>query len=117
MALDRFVYWQNPSRIPSADQVGNVLRDYLGNFAVSVRWEGGRWLAMLRGPTSPMLRSEPGAPWTDEPRERWIEVYVSMDTDPYIDVITRSMDEATNALADGFAKRCAAWWDGKLEDA
>jgi hypothetical protein len=42
-----------------------------------------------------------------------MEVYIDSDN---IDVITRQGDEATNALALGFAKLLARYWDGELED-
>jgi hypothetical protein len=48
-----------------------------------------------------------------EARERWFEVWVGQDC---IDVITRMMDEVTNNIAQGFAKLCARWWEGEIED-
>jgi len=33
-----------------------------------------------------------------------------------IDILTRDMDEVTQAIADGFAARCARRWKGRVEE-
>ncbi len=48
-----------------------------------------------------------------ETRERWFEVFADSEQ---FDVITREMDEITNAIANGFAQLAARLWDGKVED-
>lgn len=123
MACDRFVYFDKGKR-PSKKEVGHALEDFLGAFMVSNEWGGGRWTAKLVGNNSWPLRRvvdmeneffqrtaksyEEQATW-----ERWIEVFIDSDN---IDVMTRSHDEATNALAEGFARLLARFWKGRLED-
>jgi hypothetical protein len=118
MACDRFVYFKK-GRVPSKKNVKLALEDYLGAFLTNITWGGGRWNLTLSGSNSfPFRRIEPDSPVSkiaeeDAKRNRWMEVYIDSDN---IDVITRQGDEATNALALGFAKLLARYWDGELED-
>ena len=117
MAQDRFIYWQE--QVPSAEQVGSALADYLGEFATKVTLEHDRWTAALVGMQSnPHRRVGPevdgfniGVVW-DGSIERWLEVFVAENN---IDVITRMADPATCALADGFTALAARIWQGRIE--
>jgi len=115
MALDRFVYWKE-DKIPTRDQIQLALEDYVRDLATEVKWDKDRFFVTLPGTCShPLARL---SDWSgvramaEEKRERWFEVYVAKDS---IDVMTRQMDEVTNNIAEGFAKLCARWWEGKFE--
>jgi hypothetical protein len=109
MARDVFVYFA-PEHKPSVEGVGNELRQYFGNLAklISLAEDQPRWLVDLPG----RPEGRPGLTAQDLYDSRWVEVFVGGD---YIDVITRDMDEITNAIARGFAERCARKWKGRLE--
>jgi hypothetical protein len=97
MGLDRVVRYDKPLPKKVVEQ---VVRDYFGGLPKDLHWEDDRWYVDLPGPTSAALRSvHPGLP-PDEGRPRWIEVWRDSKT---IYVMTRDMDEATNALAEGLA--------------
>jgi hypothetical protein len=122
MAQDRFIYWE--SEAPTNEQVGQVLEDYLGSFAVKQTFERRRYTVLLVGKQSnphrrvgPIIETPGGATFNlgavwDEDGERWIEVFVSDDN---VDVITRMADPATCALADGLTQLMARRWKGRLE--
>jgi hypothetical protein len=123
MAADRFVYFDKGKR-PSKADVGKALEDYLGAFMISREWGGGRWTAKLVGNNSWPLRRVVDMEDTfyqrmakgyeeEATRARWIEVYLHPDS---IDVITRQHDEATNALAAGFVRLLARFWEGQLDE-
>ena len=122
MACDRFIYFKR-GQVPSREDVGKVLEDYLGALLATNDWQAdkaphksGRWMAKLTGSKSwPFRRVEHDAqcPWEPHTQERWIEVYIDTNN---IDVITRRQDELVSNVADGFAKLVARYWQGKLED-
>lgn len=101
MALDRFVYWDNEK--PSEYDIGILLQNYMRDAAKQVEWKGARFIVFLFGYTELPGRSE----------KRVFEVYISKDA--HIDVITRDMDDYTNAVAEGFARLAARRWKGRLE--
>lgn len=115
MAADWFVDFPK-GKVPSKDDVGKALEDYLGAYATEVRWDTDRWFATLVGTKSwPFKRLEADSRFAEAYEEmakepRWIEVYIDKDN---IDVMTRQSDEATNNLAEGFAKLLARYWQGK----
>lgn len=117
MAQDRFIYWKQ--KRPGVAEIGAMLNDYFGAFAVQRTFEHCRYTVVLVGKQSnPYRRVGPivegynlGIVW-DTGGERWIEVFVDEDN---IDVITRQADPATCALADGFAKLVARRWQGRIE--
>lgn len=122
MACDRFIRFDK-GKVPSKEDVGKALEDYLGAFLVQNEWGGGRWTAEIVGNNSWPLRRVvdtskgffqrmSGKYEEEATRKRWVEVFIDIDN---IDVMTRSHDEATNALADGFAKLVARFWQGQLE--
>lgn len=117
MALDRFVYWKKNKRSPSLKRLREVLEDYLGDAAVKVELaDRNRIIALLRGrPTFPFRRvhgyKDMGRVF-EKQDERWIEVYRHTGA---IDVITRLSDEYTNVVAEGFAKLCARFWQGRYK--
>ena len=115
MPLDRFVYWKK--EIPTKGQIQFALEDYVRDLAIEVKWDRDRFFVTLPGTcTHPLARL---SDWSgvramaEEKRERWFEVYVAEDN---IDVMTRQMDEVTDNIAEGFAKLCARFWEGKLEE-
>ena len=118
MSCDRFVHIAK-DKMPSQEEVGKILEDYLGAFMVENKWGGGRWTALLVGNKSwPFKRiitegNLAAAREEEAKEERWIEVFIAKDN---IDVITRRQDEATMCLADGFAKLAVRYWSGRLED-
>lgn len=116
MAADWFVDFPK-GKVPSKDDVGKALEDYLGGYATKVYWERDRWYAVLVGTKSwPFKRLEPAdsrlalGMAEREGEERWIEVWLDDDC---IDVMTRTSDEATNNLAAGFAELLRRYWQGK----
>src|SRR6266404_9472751 len=98
MAQDRFIHFGDEK--PSHEQMQMVLEDYFGSFA-KVLWDpnGARWEALLDGPPSFAL-DRIDRPRPEPQLRRWIEVILSNDGS-VLDILTREMDEATNALADG----------------
>lgn len=48
MATDRFVYFE-PGGVPSREDVGTIIEDYLGGVMRSKEWGGGRWTVSLTG--------------------------------------------------------------------
>lgn len=121
--------------VPTHEQVGEALSRYLlgrapGESApgAAVEWREAQecYVATLPGaPADAWLRplAYPTARARFNPNDaRWFEVWL---LDPaHIDVVTRSADDLTNAVADGFARACAyafgthkaaqeeEWWAG-----
>lgn len=119
MASDRIVLFDTGAvALPTVRDLQLVLEDYLGAYAQKVYWKSGCWTALLVGQNSwPLRRLAPNLPLAgayaeEAKRSRWIEVFLG---DDYVNVVTRSHDEATNALADGFAELVARYWQGKFE--
>jgi hypothetical protein len=105
MALDRFVRF-GKKRKPLREQIGLVVEDYFASIAKEVKFDHGRWYVTLPGNRTEALGrttvAELGGKFmSDEVRERWIEVVLG---DDHVDVLTRSMDEPTNALAAGLER-------------
>ena len=132
MSLDRVIEF--PILVPSAESVDNVLRNFLGEAGkVEKKSTADRvdptislWEITLQGPFSYSLASEKGSVhWAldkeskDKCPTRWIEVYLHPATkeDPVtIDILTRQMDDYTNAVADGLVKVFNRYWDGTREE-
>lgn len=102
MALDRFIHFPSAAHVPTPEEVGDELKSYLQGVG-RVEWghAGARWFATMPGPPEHTLDNE-----------RWFEVYIGSDN---LDVITRQSDNFTNAVAAGFAERCARVFGGRLE--
>lgn len=114
MASDRFVTFK-PKNTPSREDLEFTLSDYLLGIGV-VEWEKDRFFVTLPGQvTSPFRRIPEAHPRTkmEDPRVRSIEVIPSKNK---VDVLTRSMDEVTCVLADGYAALLARFWEGTLEE-
>lgn len=113
MSLDRYVHWNEKK--PTREEVQHVLEDYLGGpETADVRQEQETWWTCgLPGkPTHPFART-PNAPQvTPEHQERWFEVTYDDDR---LTITTRAADEFTNVVAEGFAKLCARFWQGRFE--
>jgi len=86
-----------------------------------VLWMSGCCTVTLRGEMSFALRRAEDVPierkivWGDrvkEDRLRWFEVYMYEND---LRVVTRSTDEVTTAVADGFAVLCAKFWEASCE--
>lgn len=111
MALDRFVNFPKGKKGPTKDEIGLVLKNFLGGIG-DVSWSDDRWIVSLPGkPTWTFEGLEPDMMPRMQNSERWIEVYVG----PTLDVITRSADEFTNALAVRIAQIFARYWEGKVD--
>lgn len=125
MGYDRFVFFDRANRMPTCEQIGIVLADYMRGIATEVEWNesGKRYYALLPGGKSYPLRrlmkelDLPDYLTATDGEERWIEVFVALDgAEPCISVITRVQDEVTMDLAGGFARRIAQYWKGRLEE-
>ena len=104
MSTDRFVPFGLVR--PTREQVGEAPRRFIGPLG-EVEWHEGahRFVATLPGePTrawdGPLDVPDARFPSVDS---RWFEVFIHEDS---LDVITRRGDDATEALAYGFAKQC-----------
>lgn len=124
MPQDRFIYWL-PCSHPTRESVILLVQDFCLGLGV-LREEGNRLFVTLPGsPRWPYQRVGPAAPHQREawlemgrdsdgtPRPRWIEVVFGEDN---VDVLTRSQDPITNAIADGLALALARGFQGRTED-
>lgn len=106
MARDRFVYWPERTKVLTPEILSFVAAYGRGLFVEEVYNAGKRRIFVtLPGSTSHRKGLEP------EPR--YLEVCID---DHCIDVITRSMDDITNAVADGLTRAAAHKWKGRLDD-
>ena len=118
MAADIFIYFEK-GRKPSKNDIKKTLEDYTDGLATKVIWKTDRFFVRLPGLCRhPLVRVLPksspaGKSFEQEPRERWIEVW--MGKDGTVDVMTRQADALTNNIATGYAKIVAKYWDGRLE--
>lgn len=121
MARDVFVYFKKGKK-PSRAELQTVLEDYTAGLAREVRWQSDRFIVTLPGTVrNPLVRVLPkntpharaAQAEVSEATERWFEVWIGTDC---VDIITRMMDEVTNSIAYGFAKLCARWWSGEIEE-
>lgn len=110
MAADIFVQFKNKN-VPPKDDIQKVLEDFLGE-AGKVEWDKDRFYATLQGKPSWAFKRVFKRVSACRDDERWFEVWIGDDC---LDIITRQQDHYTNALADGFAKLAANFWDGKVE--
>jgi hypothetical protein len=112
MSLDRFVRYPEGTAGPTQDQVGLVLRNFMGRVG-SVEWHEDRFLVGVPGKPTRTFEGIGERPMpTILNEERWIEVWPG----PTLDVITRRQDEFTNALAHRLAEIFARYWGGVVED-
>ena len=124
MARDVFVHWK--SEAPSTQDVQAALEDYTAGLGAQITWAQDRFMVTLPGvPSYPFQRVGPATEaqrkaWVlsareddGSPRRRWFEVWLD---DESMDVITRDMDEITNAVAREFAVICARGWRGRLQE-
>lgn len=119
MAYDRFITWPDNSQRPSPEEVEKALRRYI-HLGGTVSKRDGSWLdAVLPGEPRYVFKD-----WADEEAlkrggnkggERWFEVFVPTNLTSTYSIITRTADEFTNAVADGFASLVARRWDGKWD--
>lgn len=115
MAYDRIIQF---SKAPAREEVRLVIEDFLSDAASEIQWDRDRFFVTLIGKNTHPLKRIPEAHWTaraePEPGHegRHLEVWV---TDTCVDVITRSQDEYTHAVAEGLAKVLARFWQGKRE--
>lgn len=118
MALDRFVYWRD--KCPSPMQIKAALIHYMGGVG-ELEDKGHTIIVHIPGGVNhvPERLADPDYEWSEKdkrtrPSKRWFEVFIAED-DRNIDIITRQMDEFTNALADGFLSLTARLWDGSVD--
>ena len=110
MALDRFVHFGK--RKPKKADVESVLRNFFGDGAQKIEWNGDRFTILLHGAeTFPFADLEPDLTPRLRRDERWIEVCPGNP----LDVITRLGDEYTNVLAAGIAEMFARYWEGEVD--
>lgn len=112
MALDRFVSFAS---LPSALDCDQTIRGYFGPLG-SVSYQpnaiGGYWLISLGSSSGALAWSTGRDPWQEE---RFIEVW-RHEADSKLDVITRSADELTSALAEGLVGVFCRFFVGERED-
>jgi hypothetical protein len=113
MARDRIAKWSAHKLRRPTLKVGQALRRYLGEAAMSVERqtpESHRWVVCLHGSDS---RTFPTPGQKGLGRDyRGFAVYVDEEC---IDVITGQADEYTNAVADGFFEACVRYWGMEKE--
>lgn len=126
MARDIFVYWRG--KAPSQEIVKQVLLDYTKGLAVSVEPSAGEPRLYVKLPGQPSWPFQTVGPATDAQRAAWPELAREADGAPRprffevymdeaaLDVITRSADPITDAIARDFAQRMATAFDGTLDD-
>lgn len=113
MASDRFVRFDEVT--PTQEMIQTVLEDFLGGVG-KIEWKADRFFVDLPGKGSFVfcrVGKNPSGCHPAPREERWFEVWVGVTR---IDVITREADEFTNALADRFARLCANYFKGTLEN-
>ncbi len=103
MARDRFI-WMDEASLPPLEHVLADVKEYIGDLATVARFEriSGRIIVNLPGKFKKY----------GEDSERWIEVIIGLAA---LDVITRSMDDPTNDIADGIARMLARKYKGRIE--
>ena len=116
MATDRILHWAD--EVPSEAELTTLCNDYMG-MAGGASWHFDRLVIRLKGYLSRALINMPKATaeqkhfWTSQALEpRVIEVFFD---DEHVDVITRSADEFTCAVADGLVALIARHWGAKPE--
>lgn len=121
MAADRFIHLPDHDPVTFPTALERVVRDFFGQGATSIRWEGDRWFVTLPGKPSDALASTPYRHYVREDT-RWIEVWYDDARDlaagePFsIDVMTRSQDQYTNALAEGLTQCLTTAFQGEREE-
>jgi hypothetical protein len=125
MATDRNIHWTAPSglntgeqwaRLPARSDLGRLCRDYTRGLAVSVRWHRDRYIVTLPGESRSALHRIAGKRNYERGRRRCVEVWAGVVGDRYVvDVMTRSADEITSAVAEGLAALVARQWGGTRE--
>lgn len=118
MASDLFCRWAE-GRVPSAQDVYALLRDYLGDLGALKRERKGDliWFVVyLPGkPSNPFRALDPALSVHRAPAraERGFEVVYSAEC---LDVITRQADHLTNAVAEAFARLACRYWGARWDD-
>lgn len=121
MAHDRFIRFAAPA--PTREQVQTVLEDFFRDIG-TVRWSDVplRFYVSLPGKVCwALTRVYPDThrakAQAEEVRKRWIEVVLVYEPDHHLqaDVITREMDDVTNAMAEGLAELLALGCGGTRE--
>ena len=117
MSRDRFITWADNSQRPSFEEIEYALQRYIHQSGTVERV--GCWLCVvLPGEPRFVFREEgdkePFVQGGCKGGERSLEVFAHPE-ETY-SVLTRTADEFTNAVADGFASLVARHWEGKLED-
>jgi hypothetical protein len=105
------VNWKKGKK-PTKFEVEKVIRQFFGEAATEVKWDGDRFMVTLVGKGSATLEGIEGAHCLMPPDERWIEVIPSRGN---LDVLTRTADEFTCSCAKGLAALFARFWGGELE--
>lgn len=122
MALDRFITFH--ASVPTSESIDALLRNFVGEAGTiekQLHPQLDHWIITLPGHLTFALADEPTAmtnfvhlPFVDDDRGRWIEVFIHHGP-LQIDVLTRQMDEFTNAVADGIANVITRYWQGSRD--
>lgn len=93
--------------MPGRDAVLRDVREYIGNFGAEV------WQHAGQGHTVVTFRTSFVRYAGEAPVQRYFEIHVS---DTTVNVVTRNMDDITNAIATGLAQRLARKFRGRYDD-
>src|SRR5271157_3255533 len=118
---EHWIEWPSDQGAPSHDDLRQLLEDYLGQAGV-VAFDADRFHVTLPGPVTYACRrvgpstAATRAAWREredalEPRR--FEVWRSTDGRT-LNIIGRSNDRFTGAVAAGFAELCASGWSGTI---
>jgi len=112
MALDRIIRFDKPFKPPTRMELTTLLADYFQGIG-GASWDKDRFFVTLPGRPCYALGRLAKIPFSELPEQRWIEVWKDRTS---VDVITRTADDITNALAEGLAEIIARFWQGARED-
>lgn len=120
MAADRFINLPPLDSVTFPAALERVVRDFFGEGATNIRWDLERWFVTLPGKPSDALQATPYRHYVRE-GTRWIEVWYDGQElaagEPFsIDVMTRSQDQYTHALAEGLTQCLATAFQGVREE-
>ena len=114
MSVDRFVRFDKKK--PTLDELKDILECYIeGLGSISYSSNDSVWFVKLPGkPSFPFKTIYPEMD-SQAHEERGFEVWVGALIANNIDVVTRQADELTSAIADGYAKIVARFFEADLD--
>lgn len=126
MAYDRFATIPKEHAAEFEKQAETLIRNFFGACGGTLEWKDGRWYITLPGAPSDAMRDTQYPNYGVRDDVRWIEVWFGVNGEPEpgveepeepggvtIDVMTRSTDQFTNALASKLFDCFVHAFDGK----